>query len=377
MSSAIVRTEPAELAAEMWTEKQKALIKRTVAPDATDDELAMFLHIAAKSGLDPLQKQVHFTKRNGRVTIIAGIDGLQARAAREPDFRGVLHGVVCQRDAFDFDATTGHVVNHKYNAFSERGPILGAWATVQREGKLPFTALVRFSEFNQPNSPTWRQMPNVMIAKVARSTALRMAYPERFGGIYEAAEMDQANPRAQDDAQFSPEAVALADAASKPATRTEALKARLQLASSATPTLARVEPLPVEPELEPAPAAPPAAPPPVPPPAAPPTTAGRPDPTKQVAFGPMKGRPIKSLSMEELSGYLELSENAMATPNPDPRWEAPLRANIQALHEEMHAREVERAESALEAEEAAKAGAKAAKPTKPAQARKAQRELVE
>jgi hypothetical protein len=29
-----------------WSEDQRALIKRTVAPEATNDELAMFLHVA-------------------------------------------------------------------------------------------------------------------------------------------------------------------------------------------------------------------------------------------------------------------------------------------------------------------------------------------
>lgn len=176
----------------VWTQEQRDLIKRTVATDASDSELAMFLHIAAKAGLDPLQKQIHFTKRQGRVTVIAGIDGLQARAGREPDFEGILCGVVCAKDDFEFDATSGAVVKHTYNAFADRGVIKGAWATVKRKGKLPFTAVIKFEEFNQANSPTWRQMPSVMIAKVAKSTALRMAYPEQFSAIYEGAEMDQA-----------------------------------------------------------------------------------------------------------------------------------------------------------------------------------------
>ncbi len=180
------------LAAIVWSNEQKDLIKKTVATDATDAELAMFLHIASKAGLDPLQKQIHFTKRQGRVTVIAAIDGLRARAARERDFKGILSGVVCQKDDFEFDATVGRVVKHIFNAFGDRGPIKGAWATVEREGMLPFTALVRFEEFNQPQSPTWRQMPSVMISKVSESTALRKAYPEQFGSIYERAEMSQA-----------------------------------------------------------------------------------------------------------------------------------------------------------------------------------------
>jgi phage recombination protein Bet len=167
-----------------FTKDQRDLIKRTVAPDATDDELAMFLHVAAKSGLDPLQRQIWFVKRGGKVTTQAGIDGLQARAAREPDYEGMTYGVVCEKDEFLYDATTSMVTKHTYNPFGARGSIVGAWCIVRRKGMLPFSAMVRFSEFNQAGSPLWKDKPAVMIEKVARSTALRRAYPEALSGIY-------------------------------------------------------------------------------------------------------------------------------------------------------------------------------------------------
>lgn len=187
MTVALATTQPIPLAA--FTDSQRVLIKRTVATDATDDELAMFLHVAAKSGLDPLQKQIWFVKRSGRVTIQAGIDGLQARAAREPDYEGMTYGVVCAKDDFQFDATTGAVTKHTYNPFAERGVTMGAWCIVRRKGMLPFTAMVRFSEYVQGSSPLWQSKPAVMIEKVARSTALRRAYPEALGGIYAPEEM--------------------------------------------------------------------------------------------------------------------------------------------------------------------------------------------
>lgn len=192
MTTAIANIGPQHVAA--FTPEQRDLIKRTVAPDATNDELAMFLHVAAKSGLDPLQKQIWFVKRSGRVTIQAGIDGLQARAAREPDYEGMLYGVVCAKDDFQFDATTGVVKAHTYNPFADRGATLGAWCIVRRKGLLPFTAMVRFSEYVQSGSPLWREKPAVMIEKVARSTALRRAFPEQFSSIYEDAEMPPTEP---------------------------------------------------------------------------------------------------------------------------------------------------------------------------------------
>jgi phage recombination protein Bet len=184
-----------------WSEDQRALIKRTVAPEATNDELAMFLHVAKKAGLDPLQKQIWFVKRrqkvtkNGReewedrVTIQAGVDGLQARALRMPDCEGIQAAVVYAKDDFVFDKAKGEVLRHQGNPFGAQGEIVGAWAIVRRAGKTPFVALIRFSEYVDDRSFLWKNKPSVMIEKVARSTALRRAYPEDFGGIYDPAEM--------------------------------------------------------------------------------------------------------------------------------------------------------------------------------------------
>jgi phage recombination protein Bet len=175
-----------------WNEEQRALIKRTVAPDATNDELAMFLHVAAKAGLDPLQKQVWFVKRSGRVTIQAGVDGLQARALRMPDCEGIASAVVYEKEDFLFDKAKGEVVRHQSNPFGAQGSLVGAWGIVHRRGKAPFVALIRYAEYADSNSPLWKNKPAVMLEKVARSTALRRAYPEDFGGIYDPAEMGTA-----------------------------------------------------------------------------------------------------------------------------------------------------------------------------------------
>lgn len=175
-----------------WTDEQRNLIKRTVAPDATNDELAMFLHVAKKAGLDPLQKQVWFVKRSGRVTVQAGVDGLQARALRMPDCEGISSAAVYEKEEFLFDKAKGEVVKHQSNPFGQMGALIGAWGIVRRKGKTPFCALVRFAEYADSNSPLWKNKPSVMIEKVARSTALRRAYPEEFGGIYDPAEMGSA-----------------------------------------------------------------------------------------------------------------------------------------------------------------------------------------
>lgn len=195
---ALAKTEAQPAQIQAWTHEQRDLIRRTCAPGATDDELAMYLHVAKTSGLDPLRRQLHFVKVQGRVHFIADVNGLQARAASEPDFEGILHAAVYEKDAFEVDQTKGEVTKHVHNPFGNNGKLVGAWAVVRRRGMAPFLSIVRFSEYENGNNPLWKTKPAVMIDKVAKSTALRLAYPTQLGGIYDRAEMDKAIPPGAD-----------------------------------------------------------------------------------------------------------------------------------------------------------------------------------
>jgi len=189
--TAITKTD----AQPVFTREDIAVVKATCAPEATDAELKMFLHIARQSGLDPLRKQIHFMKYQGRVSIVADINGLQARAAREPDFEGITHACVYEKDEFRVNNVTGEVVQHTSNPFaSAKGKLVGAWATVHRRGMKPFTSIVHLEEYVSSYNPLWKTKPSVMLDKCAKSSALRLAYPEQLGGIYERAELEKAKP---------------------------------------------------------------------------------------------------------------------------------------------------------------------------------------
>ena len=190
-----------------WSREEIEVIKATCAPDASDAELAMFLHVARQQELDPLQRQIHFVKRrqkrkdrdgndvvvNGRpvwderITIQAGVDGMQARALRFSDCEGVRYAAVFEKDDFAVDRTTGAVLRHASNPFVA-GRCLGAWAVVDRRGRRPFFVVVRMEEFYDGRNTMWKGKPVTMIEKVARATALRRAYPEAFGGTRDPAE---------------------------------------------------------------------------------------------------------------------------------------------------------------------------------------------
>lgn len=158
-----------------WTTEQLELITNTIARNATPDELKLFLYRCKKLDLDPLKPgQIHFVKYGGSPgTIVVGIEGFRSLAARSGKLSGIARGVTR----------------------SEKGELISAWAEVSRsDWAKPARTEVSFKEYNTGKA-MWAKMPETMLQKVAECAALRMAFPDDLGGIYEGSEMD----RAEDD----------------------------------------------------------------------------------------------------------------------------------------------------------------------------------
>lgn len=171
-----MNTEIVPIQQKQWTEDQMSLITDVVAKGATPDELKLFLYRCQNMGLDPLKPgQIHFVKYNPSSpgTIVVGIEGFRAIAHRSGKLSGISRGVT--RD--------------------EKGKVISAWAEVHRsDWQHPAKEEVPMSEYNTSRGP-WLKMPETMLKKVAEAAALRMAFPNELGGVYESAEMDQAEAR--------------------------------------------------------------------------------------------------------------------------------------------------------------------------------------
>jgi phage recombination protein Bet len=155
--------------------EQIELIKTTIAKDASDDELKLFIYTASRVGLDPLAKQIHFVKRGGQMTIQTGIDGYRAIAERT----GTLAGI----DDAIFDSETALHPN-------KASVTVYRMVAGQRVG---FTASARWVEYSQPQGFMWKKMPYLMLAKCAEALALRKAFPNDLTGLYTNEEMAQAD----------------------------------------------------------------------------------------------------------------------------------------------------------------------------------------
>ena len=157
------------------TPAQIDLIKSQIAVGATDDELKLFLHVADKAELDPLQRQIYFIKRGTKMTIQTGIDGFRTIADRTGQYVGSDDPVFSGNGKFPEKATVT-VRKVVQNIVGE------------------FSATARWTE-NKPdkNSFMWDKMPYTMLGKCAEALALRKAFPAQLSGLYTDDEMDQAS----------------------------------------------------------------------------------------------------------------------------------------------------------------------------------------
>lgn len=180
-----------------YTPEDIDVIRNHVAsPDFTDRELAYCLKVARARGLDPLQKQVYFTKRKKKnangdwvaaVTVEPTIDGFRAMAERTNELQGYDGPFWCGEDGEWHDVWLG------------KAPPIAAKITVYRKGKEHgFTAVARFAAYVQtdregnPNH-MWAKMGDNQLAKCAEALALRKAFPSQLGAFYTREEMGQSD----------------------------------------------------------------------------------------------------------------------------------------------------------------------------------------
>jgi phage recombination protein Bet len=181
-----------ESAVRQFSEKEVALLKRTICQGATDEELSMFIQNCKRYGLDPFTGQIHAVKRwdsnAGRevLNVQVGIDGFRLIADRTGKWNGTIGPYWCGQDG----EWTEPWLSDGYPAAAKVG-VLRSDFSEPRWGIARWGAYVATKKGGDPNY-MWRKMPAHMLAKCAEALALRSAFPNDLSGLYTDAEMDQA-----------------------------------------------------------------------------------------------------------------------------------------------------------------------------------------
>lgn len=156
-----------------------------------ESEYAKVIMTCAARGLNPLAGDVaiqpHWNQKKGvnELSVVMTKDYFQRRAAMHPSYMGKEYGIVVLNEV------EGRIVHKNgtgfYPEIGER--LLGGWCRVHVKGREdPEYSEVSMGEYNMGYA-MWKTKPATMIAKVAKSQALREAFPNEFQGLYEPEEM--------------------------------------------------------------------------------------------------------------------------------------------------------------------------------------------
>ena len=148
----------------------------------TDKELKLFLELCKAQRLNPFLREAYLIKFGNDANIITGKDVFLKRARANESFRGFKAGIIVQSE---------RGIEKREGTFYLKGQenLVGGWASVYiKDWDVPFDHTVALTEFNK-GTATWKNMPAVMIRKVALVQALREAFPDDLSQLYAAEEM--------------------------------------------------------------------------------------------------------------------------------------------------------------------------------------------
>lgn len=200
MSNALA-TLPKSSDQNTWNPEERALVEaaglvhtdaqsgaKTLADRAT---VAAFLQHCARTGLDPIARQIYSIARKSKGQlkwqIQISIDGARLVAERSGQYEGQT------TPEFTADGITWTQV-----WLSKEHPAAARVGVYRRGFREPLYAVALWdayvqTKYNGDVSEMWAKMGPLMLAKCAEMLALRKAFPQDLSGLYSAEEMDQAS----------------------------------------------------------------------------------------------------------------------------------------------------------------------------------------
>lgn len=152
-------------------------------PNATKEDIAFFSQYCQRTHLDPVSRQIYaisyYEKKSGRqrIQVLLSIDGYRIIAQRTGEFEGV-ETFWCGDDGVWKDVW-----------LEKKNPRASKVIVYKKGANKGISAVALFEEYANMDSPIWKKMPALMIAKCAESLALRKAFPSALSGLYTTEEM--------------------------------------------------------------------------------------------------------------------------------------------------------------------------------------------
>lgn len=165
------------------------IVKKFICPNATDQEAYTFLQLCLSQKLNPFLREAYLIKYGSEAaSIVVGKETFTKRADRLPQYNGFKAGLIL--------LSGGHVTYREGSFFTSSEILLGGWAEVYRSDRtIPYRNEVKLEEYQGKTrageiTRMWREKPATMIRKVPLMQSLREAFPDEFGGMYGAEEIN-------------------------------------------------------------------------------------------------------------------------------------------------------------------------------------------
>lgn len=157
----------------------------------TMPEFKLFTELCKVRKLNPFLREAYLIKysNNQPASIVVGKDAILKRAVLNDKYDGMKSGIIVVNDE-------GEVTERKGTFKLDNEKLVGGWAEVFRKDwnnsiycSVSLNEAIQKKGNGEPNS-NWSKQPATMIEKVAKVRALREAFVEDLGGMYEAEEMN-------------------------------------------------------------------------------------------------------------------------------------------------------------------------------------------
>ena len=157
----------------------------------TDQEIVIFLALCKYQQLNPFLREAYLIKygEGQPATTVVGKDTFTKRAAKNEKYDGAEAGVI----VVDME---NEIIERQGTLVLPQETLVGGWAKGWRKDwEKPVYISVNLEEYigkkkdGTPNK-AWKKMPATMIRKVPLVQMLRELFPEKFQGLYDAAEIN-------------------------------------------------------------------------------------------------------------------------------------------------------------------------------------------
>lgn len=161
--------------------------------EITLQEFKLFTELCKVRKLNPFLQEAYLIKYSNSVPaqLVVGKDAILKRAVLNPNYDGMESGVILENN------DTLEIIERPGTFVPTNHTLVGGWAKVYvKNRKYPSYASVNLSEVAQTKkdgtlNSNWAGKPATMVEKVAKVRALREAFVEDLGGMYEAEEVEK------------------------------------------------------------------------------------------------------------------------------------------------------------------------------------------